>query len=167
LFNKKNWTEPAGHSGSVILSTLEVEIRRIVARGQPRQRDSFSTKEAGVVACACHPSYAWSINSRITAQVSLGINGRPLLEKHLKQKKQKKKRAGLIGRVLQVQGPEFKPQYHLKKNWTENKYLTYKFEILLGVWISEFVNKITHKKTQLTLTRDLAEGEEREADVLR
>jgi hypothetical protein len=40
-----------------------------------------TNKKLGVVVHTCHPSYADSINRRITAQVGPGINVETLLEK--------------------------------------------------------------------------------------
>jgi hypothetical protein len=41
------------------------------------QQDSISTNKLGVVAYACHPSYAGGINKRIADQTGLSKNVRP------------------------------------------------------------------------------------------
>jgi hypothetical protein len=78
-------------------------IGRIAAGEVLRQKISKTTKQLGVVMCACHPSYAGSKNRRITVQACLDMSTRP----YLKNNKSKKDwRYGSSGRVLaqQVQG---------------------------------------------------------------
>jgi hypothetical protein len=57
---------------SVILAIQEAEIIRTVVLGHPRQKADetriSTNKKLDVVACACYPSYAGSINGRITVQ---------------------------------------------------------------------------------------------------
>jgi hypothetical protein len=54
---------------TVILATLEVEIRRMAVPGQPGHKssqDPISTnKKLGMVVCTCYPSFEGSIITKI------------------------------------------------------------------------------------------------------
>jgi hypothetical protein len=82
----------------VVPVTWKAQIRRIMVRVQPRGKKlarSISTNKLGMVTCTCHPSYARSINGRITIQVDLGKNAKLYLKNNYN------KRAGGVAQVIE------------------------------------------------------------------
>jgi hypothetical protein len=75
----KPGTNQAQQLTPVILTTGEVEIRRMEIQGQSGQKVSknpISTNKLGMVVHVCHPSYIESTNRRIVLQTHPGKNSR-------------------------------------------------------------------------------------------
>jgi hypothetical protein len=82
----------------VVPVTWKAQIRRIMVTDQSRGKKlarPISTNKLGMVTCTCHPSYARSINGRITIQVDLGKNAKPYLKNNYN------KRAGGVAQVIE------------------------------------------------------------------
>jgi hypothetical protein len=111
------WTgQEAGEKVGEMALTMHAHMNKWIKKKRPAWRVSETPsqiiKMLGVVLQACHHCYVRSINRKTMVQAGQGINAKRYL-KNNKGKKDWQCGSNVRGPTWEVQGSEFKSQYHI------------------------------------------------------